>query len=144
MARLAAELRALNERIEADLFLPSLREKPPRVHGYAFKFSLTLPLFSGDGNRVFLHEHLGHLHEFFDRRFGGCSGASYRSGAPYFGEYLPPGEKPMRDNNTITFVYANPIEACDRFFTELKQLPRRAPLIPQDEILIERSEVYLV
>lgn len=139
-----AQLHALGERFKEDLILPSLRENPPRVQGYAFKFTLTLPLFSGHGRDVFLHEHLTELHELFDRRFGGCSGTSYRSGAPYFGEYLPAGEVPERDNNTLTIVYANPIEPSDYFFQELKPILRRAPLIPQDEILIERSEVFLI
>lgn len=116
----------------------------PRVQGYAFKFSLTLPLFAADGNRVFLEEHLANLLGLFDTRFGGCSGTSSRSGPPYFGEYLPKGKEPIRDFNTVIFVYANPIDASDRFFRELKPILRNAPLIPQDEILIERTEVYLV
>lgn len=144
LARLAAELRILNGQVPEDLFLPSLRADPPRVQGYAYKFSLTLPLFAADGNRVFLEEHLAQLHLFFDQRFGGCSGSSSRSGPPFFGEYLPEGVEPVRDFNTVTFVYANPIDASDRFFRELKPILRRAPLIRQDEILIERLEVYLV
>ena len=144
VSQFVKQLRALRKQFTEDLFLPSLRETPPRVQGYAFKYTLTLPLFSGAGRPVFLHEHLGLLHELLDDRFGGCSGTSYRSGAPYFGEYRPPGQEPERDNNTLTIVYANPIEASDRFFHVLKQILRRAPLIPQDEILIERSEVFLV
>jgi hypothetical protein len=50
----------------------------------------------------------------------------------------------VRDYHTIIIVYANPIEPSDRFFHELKSLLKRAPLIAQDEILLERSEVYLV
>ena len=57
---------------------------------------------------------------------------------------FPLGSEPVRDYHTITIVYANPIEACDRFFQELKSILRKAPLIEQEEILIERSEVYLV
>lgn len=144
IARLRAKLRALNVRHSGNLLLPSLRDNPPRVEGFAYKFTLTLPLFAAGGDRVFLHEHLAHLHELFDRRFGGCSGTSFRSSAPYFGEYLPQGVEPVRDHNTITFVYANPIDASDRFFAELKVVLREASLIPQEEILIERSEVFLV
>lgn len=143
-SRLATELRSLSLKVPEDLFLPSLRGEPPRVQGYAFKFSLTLPLFAADGNRVFLADHLAQLLRLFDTRFGGCSGTSARSGAPLFGEYLPQGAEPIRDFNTLIFVYANPIDASDRFFRELKPILRKAPLIPQDEILIERSEVFLV
>src|SRR6266849_2265845 len=101
-ARLAADLRTLSEKITDDLFVPSLRHAPPRLHGYAFKFSLTLPLFASDGNRVFSEQHLSLLHVLFDQRFGGCSGTSSRSGPPYFGEYLPHGDRPVRDFHTIT------------------------------------------
>ena len=70
--------------------------------------------------------------------------SSSLSGAPYIGEYMPEGTAPIRDHHTVIYVYANPIEASDRFFQDLKPILRQAPLIPQDEILIERSEVYLV
>jgi hypothetical protein len=142
--KLATELQALNQRLPEDLFLPSLRDRPPRVHGYAFRFFLVLPLYTAEGRRVFTQDHLGRLHSLFDTRFGGCLAASSRSAAPFFGEYLPEGERPVRDYHTITIVYANPIEPSDRFFHELKAILRKAPLIEQEEILIERSEVYLV
>ncbi len=143
-SRLPAELRTLNQQVPEDLFLPSLRERPPRVQGHAFRFFLVLPLYTAEGDRVFTPEHLGHLHLLFDTRFGGCLASSARSGAPFFGEYLPEGDQPVRDYHTVIFVYANPIEPSDRFFQQLKSILRTAPLIPQDEILIERSEVYLV
>jgi hypothetical protein len=77
-------------------------------------------------------------------RFGGCLGASSRSGAPYYGDYQPTGAQAVRDYHTVIVVYAKPIEASHRFFEELGAMLRKAPLIEQDEILIERSEVYLV
>ena len=114
------------------------------MHGHAFRFFLVLPLYSSEGNAVFTEEQLGHLHFLFNTRFGGCLASSARSGAPFFGEYLPEGDQPVRDYHTVIIVYANPIEPSDRFFQQLKSILRTAPLIPQDEILIERSEVYLV
>jgi hypothetical protein len=144
LSRLDANLRALRAQVPQDLFLPSLREKPARVHGYAFRYFLVLPLFAGDGKPVFTKDHIGHLVFEFDRRFGGSLASASLSGAPFIGEYLPEGSVPIRDHHTVIYVYANPIEPSDRFFQELKAILRRAPLIPQDEILIERSEVYLV
>jgi hypothetical protein len=141
---LPAELQVLNQRFPQDLFLPSLRERSPRVHGHAFRFFLVLPLYSAEGNVVFTEEQLGDLYVLFNTRFGGCLVSSSRSGAPFFGEYLPEGSQPVRDYHTVIIVYANPIEASDSFFRELKSILRTAPLIRQDEILIERSEVYLV
>lgn len=141
---LPAALRTLNQQVPEDLFLPSLRDRPPRVQGYAYRFFLVLPLYTAEGNRIFTEEHLGHLLLLFDTRFGGCLASSSRSGAPFFGEYLPVGNKPVRDYHTVILVYANPIEPSDRFFQELKPILKRAPLIEQEEILIERSEVFLV
>jgi hypothetical protein len=141
---LTVDLHALDASITDDLFLPSLRERPARVHGYAFRFFLVLPLFCAKGARVFTDTHLVQLFLSFNARFGGCLASSSRSGAPFFGEYLPEGTKPVRDYHTVIIVYANPIEASDRFFQALKSILKKAPLIEQDEILIERSEVYLV
>jgi hypothetical protein len=144
VSRLEAGLRSLDAAAPEDLFLPSLRENPRRMRGHAFRFYLVLPMYSSEGNPVFMYEHLEHLYTFFDRRFGGCSAPSSRSGAPFFGEYQPEGDAPIRDYHTMITVYANPIEASDRFFRDLKDILRTAPLIAQDEILIERTEVYLV
>jgi hypothetical protein len=141
---LAAELQTLNQQFPEDLFLASLRERPARVCGYAYRFFLVLPLYSGEGKTVFTKEHFSQLSVLFDTRFGSCLAASSQSGAPFFGEYLPEGTKPVRDYHTIIIVYANPIEPSDRFFQELKSILKTAPLIEQEEILIERSEVYLV
>jgi hypothetical protein len=141
---LSADLEALNRTIHDELSLPSLRDHPPRVQGYAYRFFLVLPLLSSEGNRVFTDEHLSQLFLLFNTRFGGCLAASSRSGAPFFGEYLPEGAQPVRDYHTVIIVYASPIVASDRFFEELKSILRNAPLIEQDEILVERSEVYLV
>jgi hypothetical protein len=141
---LAAALQNLNQSVSDDLFLTSLRERPARLSGHAFRFFLVLPLYTSQGSKVFTREHFSDLHLLFNTRFGGCLVSSSRSGAPFFGEYLPEGTKPVRDYHTVIIVYANPIEPSDRFFQELKAILKKAPLVEQDEILIERSEVYLV
>src|SRR5262249_11012551 len=138
-ANLAADLQALSQAVRDDLSLPSLRDRPARVQGYAFRFFLVLPLLSAEGSRVFTDEHLSHLFKLFNARFGGCLASSSRSGAPYFGEYLPEGTEPVRDYHTVIIVYGNPIESSDRFFQQLKAILRTAPLTQQDEILIERT-----
>src|SRR3954462_13717564 len=91
---LPADLETLSQTVRADLSLPSLRDRPPRVQGYASRFFLVLPLLSSGGQRVFTDEHLSHLFALFNSRFGGCLAASSRSGAPFFGEYLPEGTQP--------------------------------------------------
>ena len=142
-ARLRANLETLSQRFPEVLSLPSLRERPARVQGHAFRFFLVLPLYSAEGQPVFTDDHLT-LYDLFDVRFGGCLVTSTRSGTPFFGEYLPEGTIPVRDYHTIIIAYANPIEPSDRFFQELKPILKKEPLIEQDEILIERSEVFLV
>lgn len=139
-----AGLQALSERVPEDLFLPSLRGDPPSLQGYAYRFFLVLPLLSAEGRRVFTDDHLSALYSLFNARFGGCLGSSSRSGAPFFGEYSPEGAHSVRDYHTVVIIYANPIEPSDRFFHNLKSILRKAPLIEQEEILIERSEVHLV
>jgi hypothetical protein len=141
---LPADLLALNQMFPEELSLPSLRDRPARVQGYAFRFFLVLPLYSAEGNEIFTNEHLSRLYGLFDSRFGGCLVSTSLSGAPFFGEYLVEGDKPVRDYHTAVIVYANPIEPSDRFFQELKAILKKAPLIQQDEILIERAEVSLI
>jgi len=51
---------------------------------------------------------------------------------------------PRSRSHTIIVVYASPIEASDRFFHAVKSILRTAPLVEQEEILIERSEVCFV
>ncbi len=114
------------------------------MRGHAYRFFLVLPLYSAAGQEVFSAAHLKDLIFLFNARFGGSLTASSRSGAPFLGEYLPQGSAPVRDYHTIIIVYAKPIEPSDRFFQELKSILKKAPRIEQDEILIERSEVYLV
>jgi hypothetical protein len=144
LARMDADLRALESQFTQDLFVPSLREGPARVRGYAFRYFLVLPILAGDGKPVFTKEHIERLIRTLVRQFGGVLATASISGAPFVGEYQPEGLAPVRDHHTVIYVYANPIQPSDRFFEELKVILRRAPLIPQDEILIERTEVYLV
>ena len=120
--RLRTRLTTLTRRFPEDLCLPSLRGRPPRVQGHAYRFFLVVPLYSADGRPVYTDEHLRQLDLLFDARFGGCLVASSRSGAPFFGEYQPDGTEPVRDYHTIMIVYANPIEPSDRFFQELKAI----------------------
>src|ERR1051325_10022233 len=53
LARLESDLRTLNKLVREDLFLPSLRDRPPRVQGYGFRFFLVLPLLTAEGRTVF-------------------------------------------------------------------------------------------
>ena len=103
---LSTDLQALSQRVPEDLFLASLRDQPAHVQGYAYRFFLVLPVLSAEGKRVFTDEHLSHLFSLFNTRFGGCLASSSRSGAPFFGEYLPEG--PSRSGTTIPSFSSTP------------------------------------
>ncbi|MCI0458864.1 MAG: hypothetical protein L0Z62_18045 [Gemmataceae bacterium] len=138
------DLRQLDASIPDDLRLASLSEKPPRLEGYACKYALLLPILAAKGERVFTDEHLTELVRLVSRRFGGCLALSASAHPPLYGFYEPAGRDPEKDYHTQLLVLANPIDAADAFFTELKAILRTAPLIPQEEIVIERSHVKLM
>jgi hypothetical protein len=73
-SRLAVAYQACNELVPEDHSLPSLRERPPRVQGHAFRFFLVLPLYCAEGKPVFTAEHFSHLFPLFNARFGGVFG----------------------------------------------------------------------
>jgi hypothetical protein len=71
------------EAVTEDLRLPSLTLDPPRVEGYAYRFTIVLPLLSAGGEVVFAPEHVADLHVLFTERFGGSlasSGVAHPSG----------------------------------------------------------------
>src|SRR5207237_3285243 len=103
-SRLLVHLQELDRTIRDDISLPSLRDRPARVQGHAFRFFLVLPLYTAEGNQIFTDEHLAHLVSLFCTRCGGCLVASSRSGAPFFGEYQPEQTLPVRDYHTIAIV----------------------------------------
>src|SRR5438132_13282985 len=94
---LPIELQRLSQSVPEDLFLVSLRDQPARLQGFAFRFLLVLPLLNAEGKQVFTDKHISDLVLLFDLCCGGCLVTSSRSGAPYFGEYLPHGNTPVRD-----------------------------------------------
>lgn len=121
------------------------------LHGPAYRYTITLPLFSKDGEEIFSQQqHIGQLVALLSRRFGGYTRTSTTPHAPLEGGWLPkPLGSPVVDRNIWIQVYAR-IEAegvvnpADLFFGYLKTLLMKAAYVKQDEILVERAHVELL
>lgn len=136
-------LEQLSASIPEDLRLPSLGAN--RLEGFAYQFRIVLPLVDGKGNRVFTDPILAELFAILDTRFGGCMVTSSSSAPPLWGLWHPPHmSETEKDYLTTAEVLANPIEATNRFFTGLKPLLKTAGHIEQQEILISRTDCWLV
>jgi hypothetical protein len=104
-----------------------------------------LPLLSASGEEVFTDFHMRILHELFDRRCGGCLASASVAHPSWYGSYRPdPQSEPVKDYHCIIYVYTRQTDAADRFFQILKSMLRKAGFQPQEEILIERTPVWLV
>ena len=121
------------------------------LDGPAYRYTMTLPLRSKDGEEVFsMRDHIGPLLILLSRRFGGYTRTSTTPHAPLEGGWLPdPLGSPVVDRNIWIQVYAR-IEAegvvnpADLFFGYLKTLLMKAAYVVQDEILVERAHVELL
>ena len=131
--------------VTENLRLPSLALVPPRLEGYAYRFKIVLPLLSATAEVVFTEHHLRILWELFDERFGGSLASTSTAQPTWYGSYRPdPGAEPVKDHHCVMYVYMRQIDAADRFFQLLKCWLKTAGLQEQDEILIERTPVWLV
>lgn len=121
------------------------------LEGPAYRYTITLPLFSKDGEVVFSKtDHIGPLLALLSRRFGGYTRTSTTPHAPLEGGWLPDQSSVVVvDRNIWIQVYAR-IEAegggnpADLFFGYLKSALKAAAYIKQDEILVERAHVELL
>ncbi len=131
------------------LQLPSLERHV--LEGPAYRYTITLPLFSADGKEVFSKVlHVGPLIALLSRRFGGYTRTSTTPHAPLEGGWLPnAATAPVVDRNIWIQVYSR-IEAGgtenpgDLFFGYLKTILKKAAFIEQEEILIERAHIELI
>jgi hypothetical protein len=136
-------LEKLSASIPEDLRLPSVAAN--RLEGFAYQFRIVLPLVNAKGNRVFTDSILAELFAILATRVGGCMVTSSSSAPPLWGLWHPPQRSETeKDYLTTAEVLANPIEATNRFFTGLKPLLKTAGHIEQQEILISRTDCWLV
>ncbi len=136
-------LSRLSLSIDEDLRLPSL--EVDRLEGYAYLFRIVLPLYDARGKRVFTDPILAELFAILDDRFGGCMVASSTSAPPLWGLWHPPSQIQVeKDYLTTVEILSNPIEAANQFCSGLKAILKTAGHIRQQEILIARTECWLM
>src|SRR5438093_12106648 len=93
--------------------LAALKTKPhgdlrPTLAGYAYRFTLYLPLLS-EGKAVFTSAQRDLLADLFHIRFEGYSATAIEGGPPWYGSWLPPGaERPIIDRHMVFIVYTPP------------------------------------
>jgi hypothetical protein len=76
----------------------------PKLHGFAYRFTLYLPLLS-EGDPVFTSEQCGLLGKLFHTRFEGFSASNVEGSPPWFGSWLPPGKtSPVVDRHQLFVV----------------------------------------
>jgi hypothetical protein len=133
------------ESVSEDLRVPSLLLDPPRLEGYVYRYKIVLPLLSASGEEVFTEHHLLILFDLFERRCGGSLASSGVAHPGWFGSYRPSADMPpVKDYHTVIYVYTRPIDAADRLFQLLKSVLKKAGYQEQEEILMERSPMWLV
>jgi hypothetical protein len=131
--------------VQEDLRLTTLSLAPPRLEGYAYRFTIVLPLLSSEGETVYAEHHLQALHGLFDERFGGSLTSSGVAHPAWYGSYRPTPDAPtVKDYHSIFYIYTRPIDAADRFFQLLKSVLKKGGFQEQEEILMERAPVWLV
>jgi hypothetical protein len=143
--RFRAELEALSRSIPEPLRLPSLEKG--RLEGFAHLFLIVLPQLTAAGEPVFTDAILQELFRVLNERFGGCMVPSSTAHPPFWGLWHPKGtaaDPAEKDYLTTAQVLARPTDAATRFFTGLKQLLKTAGRVQQQEILISRTDCWLI
>jgi hypothetical protein len=116
----------------------------PALSGYAYRFTLYLPLLS-EGKPVFTSEQRDLLTELFHARFEGYSGSTVEGSPPWYGSWLPPGaQQPVIDRHMLFVIYTPQLEAAKLFFRYLKSILELKDVAAQDVVLVEHVAVWLM
>src|SRR5262249_17234679 len=77
----------------------------PPLAGYAYRFTLYLPLLA-EGKPVFTGEQCNLLGDLFHARFAGFSATATEGSPPWCGSWLPPGAvKPVINRHMLFVLY---------------------------------------
>lgn len=133
------KLAALIDTPPGNLWLPSLARK--ELEGYAYRYTIVLPLLSGSGEEVFSIRHdISDLTRLLNVRFKGCTSSGDRP--PFIGYWLPESADDNGvDRSTNITVYTRVSNQVEEFFGRLKSALRE--IGRQEEILVERTDVWL-
>jgi hypothetical protein len=142
-SRKQPELEELLERLEAEP--PGDFRLPPTAEGRAFRFTLYLPLLSGDGKEVFTEPQSLSLGYLFGKRFGGYSTSALKGEPPWQGAWLPEGQlKPIIDRHMLFVVYSAQTAGAELFFQYLKVILQLPHIAQQQVIVVELLPVLLL
>jgi len=125
--------------------LDALKRQPscdlrPALEGYAYRFTLYLPLLS-QGKPVFTGEHCKLLADLFHNRFEGYSATSIEGNPPWYGSWLPQGaEEPIIDRHMLFLIYTPQREEAKTFFRYLKSILE----LKEEIVLVEQLSVWLM
>jgi hypothetical protein len=116
----------------------------PALTGYAYRFTLYLPLLA-EGKPVFTSEQCDVLGDLFHARFAGFSATSMEGSPPWYGSWLPSGAvRPVIDRHVLFVLYTPQVEEAKTFFRYLKSILQLKEVANQDVVLIEQVTVWLL
>lgn len=124
------------------------REPPgdlrPALAGYAYRFTLYLPLLA-EGKPVFTGEQCDLLGDLFHSRFAGFSATSVDGSPPWYGSWLPLGAaKPVIDRHMLFINYTPQVEEAKTLFRYLKSILELKEVAEQEVVLVEHTVVWLM
>jgi hypothetical protein len=116
----------------------------PKLHGFAYRFTLYLPLLS-EGNAVFTERQRDVLAGLFHARFEGYSATTIDGSQPWYGSWLPAGaQRPVIDRHQLFVVYTPQVEEAKTFFRHLKSILELKEVAGQEVVLVEHVAVWLM
>lgn len=117
----------------------------PKLDGYAYRFTILLPLLSSTGREVFSGLSCALLYRLFERRFGGFLASASEGNPPWYGSWLPEGtHESITDRHMLLVIYTAQRTEADQFFQHLKWVLQLEHIAEQDVVVIEKIPVWLV
>jgi hypothetical protein len=143
---------ARKRRNELDLeeLLAVLEARPPRnlrpeLEGYAYRFTVLLPLLSSAGKVVFSGLHCALLFRLFMHRFGGFLASAHEGSPPWYGSWLPEeADEPITDRHMLLVLYPAQRTEADQFFQHLPWVLPLEQVAGQDVVVMEKTPVWLM
>jgi hypothetical protein len=116
----------------------------PGLQGYAYRFTLYLPLLA-EGKPVFTGEQRDLLADLFHTRFEGYSATAMEGSPPWYGSWLPPEtQRPVIDRHMLFVIYTPQVEEAKLFFWYLKSILELKEVVGQEVVLVEQIAVWLM
>ena len=125
------------------LYLPSLDSH--LLEQEAYRYTIMLPLRTSDGREVFSRrDHILPLTQLMNERFKGSTLTNSIPIPPFIGTWFSEKRGIEIERSMSILVYSAVSERADKFFSRLKEILRGLTDPPQDEILVERIDAWLL